>query len=214
MSYINLRAQTKNTRAAAINTDLGGAAFLMVYSGTQPGAPDVTVSAGTLLAALPMSATPGVVAYQVQSAAVNAGGSGGTNGTQTVTGTTGTGTKFQASVTVSGGAITAVNSITVAGSYSALPTSLSAEPVTGASLTGATLSLAMTAIWTANAITTTNASATGTAGWARLAASNTAGAAGIVDADVGTSGATCTINTTSIASGGPVVASSFTLTEA
>jgi hypothetical protein len=52
----------------------------------------------------------------------------------------------------------------VAGSYSALPTNLTAEPVTGAGLTGATLSLGMTAVWTANAVTTTNASATGTAG--------------------------------------------------
>ena len=72
---------------------------------------------------------------------IAAGGSGGTNGTQTVTGTTGTGTKFQASVTVAGGAITAVLSVTVAGVYTAMPSSLAAEPVTGASLTGAQLNL-------------------------------------------------------------------------
>lgn len=214
MAYINLNAATKNSRSGTLNTSLGGSAYLLIYSGTQPVAPDVTVSAGTVLATLPCSATPGVVTYFVQSATVNAGGSGGTNGTQTVTGTTGTGTKFQASVTVAGGAITAVLSITTAGSYSVLPTSLTAEPVTGASLTGATLSLGVSAIWTANTITTTNASATGTAGWARLAAANTAGAAGIVDMDVGTSGTTAIINTTSIASGGPVVVSSCTLSEA
>lgn len=80
---------------------------------------------------------------KVQSATVAAGGSGGTNGTQTVTGTTGTGTKFQASVTIAGGAITAVLSITVAGDYTVNPTDLLAEPVTGASLTGATLNLKM-----------------------------------------------------------------------
>lgn len=72
---------------------------------------------------------------------IAAGGTGGTSGTQTVTGTTGTGTKFQASVTIAGGAITAVLSVTVAGSYSAMPTTLAAEPVTGASLSGATLNL-------------------------------------------------------------------------
>jgi hypothetical protein len=84
-----------------------------------------------------------VVNSIVTSAAVVAGGSGGSNGTQTVTGTTGTGTKFQASVTIASGAITAVLSITVAGLYTALPTNPAAEPVTGAGLTGATLSLTM-----------------------------------------------------------------------
>ena len=84
-----------------------------------------------------------VVTTGVYNATVAAGGSGGTNGTQTVTGTTGTGTKFTASVTVSGGAITAVNSITTAGVYTVNPTTLTAEPVTGASLTGATLSIQM-----------------------------------------------------------------------
>lgn len=214
MSYINLNAATKNSRAGTLNTSLGGAAYLLLYSGTQPVAPDITVSGGTLLAALPCSATAGVVTYLVQAASVNAGGTGGTTGTQTVTGTTGTGTRFTASVTIAGGAITAVNSITLAGSYTVLPTNLTAEPVSGGGLTGAILSLAMSAIWTANAITTTNASANGTVGWGRLAANNTAGGAGIIDMDVGTSGTTAIINTTTIASGGPVVVSSITLTEA
>lgn len=78
---------------------------------------------------------------KVVSATVAAGGSGGTTGTQTVTGTTGTGTPFQASVTVAGGAITAVLSITVAGDYTVNPTTPTAEPVTGASLTGAQLNV-------------------------------------------------------------------------
>ena len=79
----------------------------------------------------------------VRAATVNAAGSGGTNGTQVVTGTTGTGTKFQAVVTVSGGAITAVQYISVAGAYTVNPTTLTAEPVTGAGLTGATLGISM-----------------------------------------------------------------------
>lgn len=89
-----------------------------------------------------------VVNSAVTAAAITAGGSGGTAGTQTVTGTTGTGTKFQASVTVSGGAITAVLSILVAGAYTVLPTNPAAEPVTGAGLTGATLNLTMATIST------------------------------------------------------------------
>jgi hypothetical protein len=213
MSYINFPALTKNHRVSQINTDLSTAAYLLLYSGTQPGSPDNTVSSGTLLAALPCSNPAGVVSYGVQTASVNAGGTGGTTGTQTVTGTTGTGTKFQASVTVTAGAISAVLSVTVAGSYSVLPT-LNGEPVTGASLSGATLNLALTAVLTFSAITTENASATGTAGFARFATANTAGGAGIVDLDVATSGASVTINTTSIVSGGPVVVSAATLTEA
>lgn len=84
-----------------------------------------------------------VTATQVVSASVAAGGTGGTNGTATVTGTTGTGTKFQANVTISGNAITAVNSLTLPGAYTVSPTNLNAEPVTGGGLTGATLKIAM-----------------------------------------------------------------------
>lgn len=75
------------------------------------------------------------------------GGSGGSNGTRTVTGTTGTGTPFQASVTVSGGAITAILSITVPGDYTVNPNWVAGEayiePVTGAGLSGAQLLLVM-----------------------------------------------------------------------
>lgn len=80
---------------------------------------------------------------KVVSATVNAGGSGGTAGTQTVTGTTGRGSYFTASVTVSGGAITAVNSITTGGVYFQNPTTIGQEPVTGANLSGAKLNVVM-----------------------------------------------------------------------
>lgn len=76
---------------------------------------------------------------KVISAVVVSGGTGGASGTQTVTGTTGTGIKFQASVEVVSGAIVSVNSISVSGSYTVNPTNLSSEPVTGAGLSGATL---------------------------------------------------------------------------
>lgn len=104
------------------------------------------VPGGTLTAtggSFTTAATASITNTKVVSATVTAGGSGGTNGTQTVTGTTGTGTKFQAIVTITGGAITAVQSISVGGVYTVNPTSLAAEPVTGAGLSGATLNISM-----------------------------------------------------------------------
>jgi hypothetical protein len=214
MSYINFSVADKGHRATHIVTDLGATAYAIVYSGAMPVSPDVLVPSGNLLVALPCSSTPGVVAFAVQTASVNAVGSGGTTGTQTVTGTTGTGTPFQAQVVVAGGVIASVLAITVAGSYSVVPTSLSAEPVTGGGLTGAKLSLGMTAVLTMNAITTENAAATGTASFVRLAAANTAGAAGVVDLDAGTAGTSVTLNTTSLVSGAPVVITAAVITEA
>lgn len=71
-------------------------------------------------------------------------GSGGTPGAATVTGTTGAGQMFEAYVTIGAtGAITSVNSLTFAGNYTTNPTNLAAEPVVGAGLVGAVLSLVM-----------------------------------------------------------------------
>lgn len=86
----------------------------------------------------------GVATVQVVSATVAVGGSSCTNGSsQTVTGTTGTGTKFQALVTVAGNTITNVNSISVAGDYTVKPTTITAEPVTGDSCSGSQLSVVL-----------------------------------------------------------------------
>lgn len=213
MSTINFAAATKNHRVSQLVTDLGSAAYLLIYSGTQPASPDLTVSPGNLLCALPCSATWGTVTYAVQSATVNAVGSGGTNGAVTITGSSGTGTKFQATGSISGGALSGALTITVAGSYSVAPTFVG-EAVTGGSLTGATVNLAVTALVTAGGITQTNASGTGTATWARFATSNTAGAAGIIDLDCGTSNASVILNTVSIVAGGPIVVSSAVIQEA
>ena len=79
------------------------------------------------------------------------------------------------------------------------------------SSTPATTALGANAVVTFNAITQENANATGTAGWARIANS---GGAGIIDLDVGTSGTSVILNTTSIVSGGPVQVTSATITEA
>lgn len=110
---------------------------------TQVNAPGTIYAPGdtiTLVGGTQTSTAQVTVAQtRVVSATVFSSGSGGTNGTQTVTGTTGTGVPFQASVTVAGGTITAVLSITSGGSYSANPTAH--DPVVGASLTGAVLAV-------------------------------------------------------------------------
>lgn len=149
----------------------------------------VTLAGGTSTTAPQVT----VDTTQVVSATIAAGGTGGTNGTQTVTGTTGTGTKFQASVTVAGGIITAILSITGAGSYLANPTLLTAEPVTGAGLTGATLSLVIgvltfnlvnAGVFTANSATFTQASSSG----AGTGATFNAGVFGVQAATISTAG--------------------------
>ena len=142
--------------SATVNS-AGSTSLADNYLGYTPG-DSITLAGGTHSS----SAQVVVATTKVIAAAVQTGGTGGANGAQTVTGTTGTGTPFQASVTVSGGAITAVNSITVAGSYTANPTIYTntyyvgvwpyghyqtdryyIEPVTGAGLVGAKLYIQM-----------------------------------------------------------------------
>ena len=120
--------------------------FSAAGTGAVP-ASTLTCSGGTATTACQVI----VFSTQVVSATVAASGSGCANGTQTVTGTTGvSGTTavayFTASVNVSGNAITAVNSITTGGTYYVNPTTLTAEPVTGASCVGAQLSVVMGAL--------------------------------------------------------------------
>ncbi len=111
------------------------------YPGSGVYAPADTITLGGGVATTPAKVT--VVSTKVVGASIAAGGTGGTTGNAVVTGTTGTGTLFQANVTIAGGAITAVNSITVAGSYTVNPTVPAMEPVTGGGLTGATLNLSI-----------------------------------------------------------------------
>lgn len=65
-------------------------------------------------------------------------------------------------------------------------------------------------VLTINAITTTNASLTGTATWFRFV---TSGGTFCVDGSVSTSGSDLNLTSTSITSGQPVSISSFTITE-
>ena len=85
-----------------------------------------------------------VTATQVVSATIAAAGASGTDGAgKIVTGTTGVGTFFTASVTVSGGAIASIQSIVSGGDYTTNPTAIATEPVTGDSLVGAKLDVVM-----------------------------------------------------------------------
>lgn len=182
---------------------------MLLYSGSPPASPDYAAT-GSLLVTLPLSTPAATASYAVQSVAIANPGSGGTNGAQIVTGTTGTGSKFQVSVTIAGNVITAILGISVVGAYSVPPTVLINEPVTGP-ITGAALSVVMTGQLTFGAITQANATGSGTAGYARI---QTSGGVGIVDLDCGTSGTSVLMNTTTIAIGGPVLCSMDILTEA
>lgn len=83
-----------------------------------------------------------VVTTKVIEATISNAGAGGTPGPAVVTGTTGTGTAFQAIVTIDGtGVIISVDSISVAGSYTVNPGS--PEPVTGGGLAGAELAIVL-----------------------------------------------------------------------
>jgi len=75
----------------------------------------------------------------VTAATIADGGSGYSNGTQTLTVVGGTGTAAQIEVTVAGNVVTAINSITVAGSYTVNPPT--PATTTGGGGTGATLRL-------------------------------------------------------------------------
>jgi len=122
---------------AVTTTHLLGLHVLLPGGGVYAPADTIHLTGGTQTTAAILT----VATTKVVSATITAGGAGGTNGTATVTGTTGTGTRFQANVTISGGAITAVNYIALAGSYSVNPTTPAAEPVTGAGLAGAQLNV-------------------------------------------------------------------------
>jgi hypothetical protein len=121
------------------NTILLSTALSAAGTGYAP-ADTITLAGGT-------HSVAGIVTIsttKVVSATIAAAGAGGTPGNATVTGTTGSGTQFQATVTITaGGVIASVNSITVAGSYTTNPTTPTAEPVTGGGLAGAQLNVVL-----------------------------------------------------------------------
>lgn len=164
---------------AVTNTQLISA--LVNFAGTGVYAPGdtINITGGVQSVAAQLTVTH----TQVTSATVAAGGAGGTNGTQTVTGTTGTGTKFQARVTVAANAITAVLSISVAGDYTANPTVAAAEPVAGAGLAGAQLNVSM-GVLTAAVTTPGTFTANSPGGVFTQSATSGAGAAATFDGGI------------------------------
>ena len=84
-----------------------------------------------------------VSSTQVNSLTVVSAGTGGVTGLATITGTTGTGIKFNAQVNIVSGAIASVLSISYGGNYTVNPANVAVEPVTGGGLTGATVALGM-----------------------------------------------------------------------
>ncbi len=136
---ITLAGGTFSTAAvlAVTNTQLSGLTLFTAGTGVYAPGDTVTLTGGTQ--STPAQLT--VDTTQVVSATISAGGIGGTDGTATVTGTTGTGTFFTALVTIVGGTIVAVNSVTTGGNYTVNPTVPAVEPVTGGALVGAALDI-------------------------------------------------------------------------
>lgn len=152
-----LGVQTTQLVSLAVN-NAGSTQIGSNYLGYFPG-DQITLAGGQST----INAQATVQTTKVVAATIGNAGTGGTPGAATVTGTTGTGTKFQASVTIgAGGNITSVNSISLAGSYTANPTYTTQpvyvgvwpyghwiynyyylEPVTGGSLSGASLNIQM-----------------------------------------------------------------------
>ncbi len=101
----------------------------------------LTATGGTFTTAAVLK----VLATTVNTATVNAAGSGGTNGACTLYGTSGSiGFRFQALATITGGSISALTGWNTHGVYVVNPSNLTAEPVTSScGLTGATLTLTM-----------------------------------------------------------------------
>lgn len=92
------------------------------------------------------SGATATVGTKVITATVVAAGSGGTPGLTTFTGTTGTGTKFTCTGTIGGGGtLSGALTVVIQGAYGAgTPiTLITAEPITGGSLTGATVSVSL-----------------------------------------------------------------------
>jgi hypothetical protein len=141
-------AATKATVTLA-TCQLASATLDAAGTGYAPGNVITTSATGGTASA---HATLTVSTTKAVSATVAAGGAGdlGDGAGVIVEGTTGTGTKFRASVTITANAIASVQSISTAGAYTVNPTAIANEPViyisgasSGTTLTGAQLSVVL-----------------------------------------------------------------------
>lgn len=146
------------TQVVTVATNAAGTGYV-------PGDTIVLAGGTSSIAAVATVATTKVV-----TAIVVAGGASGTPGAVTITGTTGTGTKFQATGTINGvGALAGALVVTIAGDYTINPTNIAVEPVTGGSLVGATVILEMGVL--ANTITTPGSYTVNTASFTQTSTS-------------------------------------------
>jgi hypothetical protein len=156
------RATPVSTPSAIAVVNAGGAKFA---NGSYFPGDTVTLADGASYTTQTSPAVMNVITTAASVLAVNAGGTGGVNGLANVVGSTGVGTKFIANVSITNGAITTFNSFIQAGAYTTNPTNLASEPVTGASLVGATLVLGMgVGSLTVNSVATLVINAAGTSG--------------------------------------------------
>lgn len=122
----------------------------------------------------------GNVTTQVLVATVVNGGGAGAPGPVVITGTTGTGTPFQATGVIDGaGILTSPLAITVAGDYSVPITNIAIEPITGGGLVGAQVSVDLGLL----AFNITS-SGTGFAGYPAFTVSDLSGTLGAVTAQM------------------------------
>ena len=99
----------------------------------------ITLAGGTFVTA----AVVRITTTTVISATVQTAGTGGNSGTVTMSGSTGTGTRFKALCTTGGSGLINVVSISLNGSYTVNPTNVAQEPVNGGGVSGAKLALTM-----------------------------------------------------------------------
>jgi len=110
-------------------------------AGYVPGT-NLTVVGGTTFTGNP-AITFRITGTRAVTIAIVAAGSGGTNGLQTLTGTTGAGRRIQIQCEILGGTIIALDNVVDFGSYTTNPANLAREPLTGANIVGAAISMTM-----------------------------------------------------------------------
>lgn len=204
--YLNLSSTAKLNRAKAINALIGSGGLLRVYSGLPPPSPDYPTT-GTLLASLGLPTVAARAVYSIQQVTIKNVGENGSNGPTLVTGTTGTGLRFQVIVQIVGGQIASIQSVASAGAYDLAPNDLTNEPVTGGGLLMASLALVLTGRLVFNPISQGIVTSSGTAGYARMV---NASGFGVMDLDVdvaqpsGTANPSVIVNSTNLIIGAPI----------
>jgi hypothetical protein len=144
---VNVKPQASayTSRSAYLQGTVSGAA-ITTTGATGGFVPADTITLNSAGGGVTTSAVLVVATTQIVGAPTiaTAGSFTGTTGNYYVVGTTGAGAKFQINCTLTNGSgVTAVLGIVYGGSYTSNPTTLTAEPISYAGLSGATLSIKM-----------------------------------------------------------------------